>query len=145
MELAPLSGTLLWMGLGRATDADIENRFTKLRQTHFQGVTHLQIHVRFNGDGTIMPSEAAASRNRSRWIANATPIDPPGTASNRFIVPDHISPVVPNRSRIDAASALTRALRPEDRPNALVFGNVPPADVEMAIERGEPGDFNCED
>lgn len=57
MELAPLSGTLLWMGLGRATDADIEERFERLRQTNFQGVTHLQIHVKFNGDGTIMPSE----------------------------------------------------------------------------------------
>ncbi len=62
MELAPLSGTLLWMGLGRATDADIEERFKRLRQTKFRGVTHLQIHVRFNGDGTIMPSEECLRR-----------------------------------------------------------------------------------
>lgn len=56
-KIAPLSGTLLWMGLGRATDADIERRFEALRATNFEGVTHLQIHVRFNDDGTIMPSE----------------------------------------------------------------------------------------
>jgi glycerophosphoryl diester phosphodiesterase len=57
MKIAPLSGTLLWMGLGKATDAEIEKRFEALRESKFEGVTHLQIHVRFNDDGTITPSE----------------------------------------------------------------------------------------
>lgn len=57
-KVAPLSGTLLWMGLGKATDADIEERFAALRECDFEGVTHLQIHVKFNEDGTITPSEA---------------------------------------------------------------------------------------
>ncbi len=57
MKIAPLSGTLLWMGLGKATDAEIEKRFEALRESEFEGVTHLQIHVRFNDDGTITPSE----------------------------------------------------------------------------------------
>lgn len=55
-QTAPLSGTLLWMGLGKATDEDIEERFKRLRALDFEGVTQLQIHVKFNDDGTIMPS-----------------------------------------------------------------------------------------
>ena len=56
-KMAPLSGALLWMGLGKATDEDIEERFAALRASDFEGVTHLQIHVRFNEDGTMTPSE----------------------------------------------------------------------------------------
>jgi glycerophosphoryl diester phosphodiesterase len=56
MEIAPRSGTLLWMGLGKATDADIERRLDALRESDFEGVTHLQIHVRFDDDGTTTPS-----------------------------------------------------------------------------------------
>ncbi|MDO4587096.1 MAG: glycerophosphodiester phosphodiesterase family protein [Planctomycetia bacterium] len=56
MKIAPDSGTLLWMGLGTATDADIEKRFEKLRATQFEGVTHLQIHVKFLENGEMQPS-----------------------------------------------------------------------------------------
>lgn len=62
MKIAPLSGTLLWMGLGKATDADIEKRFESLRESNFEGVTHLQIHVKFNDDGTTLPSEEYLKR-----------------------------------------------------------------------------------
>ncbi len=71
-KMAPLSGALLWMGLGKATDEDIEERFAALRASDFEGVTHLQIHVRFNEDGTTMPSESclrkAGSELRRRRI-----------------------------------------------------------------------------
>jgi len=62
MKISPLSGTLLWMGLGQATDADIEKRFKTLRESNFDGVTHLQIHVKFDEDGTIRPSEECLRR-----------------------------------------------------------------------------------
>lgn len=71
-KIAPLSGALLWMGLGKATDEDIEERFAVLRASDFEGVTHLQIHVRFNENGTMMPSESclrkAGSELRRRRI-----------------------------------------------------------------------------
>ncbi len=71
-KMAPLSGAMLWMGLGKATDEDIEERFAALRASDFEGVTHLQIHVRFNEDGTTVPSESclrkAGSELRRRRI-----------------------------------------------------------------------------
>ncbi len=55
-KVAQLSGAMLWMGLGKATDETIEKRFDELRQSNFAGITALQIHVSFLPDGSLQPS-----------------------------------------------------------------------------------------
>ncbi len=42
-ELAPTAGTLHWMG---GTEEELAERFRKLQETQFVGITQLQIHVR---------------------------------------------------------------------------------------------------
>jgi glycerophosphoryl diester phosphodiesterase len=52
MKLAPESATLHWMG---AAEDVLEKRIAALRETNFEAITQLQIHVRVN-NGAMMPS-----------------------------------------------------------------------------------------
>lgn len=53
-SLAPDSQTLLWMG---GSEAALQQRLDHLEQQGVAGVDQLQIHVRFDADGTMNPSE----------------------------------------------------------------------------------------
>ncbi|CAE7271825.1 egsA, partial [Symbiodinium sp. CCMP2456] len=52
--LAPDSPTLHWMG---GSEDELRARFDKLEDEHFDCVDQLQIHVRFNAEGRMSPSE----------------------------------------------------------------------------------------
>ena len=52
--LAPQSSTLHWMG---GSEAKLSSRIDQLRKTTFADIDQLQIHVRFDEDGHIRPSE----------------------------------------------------------------------------------------
>ena len=52
--LAPNSPTLHWMG---GSEEELRARLDKLDDQHFDGVDQLQIHVHFNAEGRMSPSE----------------------------------------------------------------------------------------
>ncbi len=53
MELVPEGLTMRWMG---GTEESLRERMDALRANDFKAITHLQIHVRLNEDGSFNPS-----------------------------------------------------------------------------------------
>lgn len=53
-SLAPDSQTLHWMG---GSEAELRKRLDQLEERQFQGIDQLQVHVRFDSDGVMAPSE----------------------------------------------------------------------------------------
>ena len=54
-SLAPDSLTLHWMG---GSEAELRERLDQLEERKFQSVDQLQVHVRFDSDGMMTPSES---------------------------------------------------------------------------------------